>query len=69
MKIPIEQIWKTEQEILDMFHDVCVKNELRYSLEYGTLIEAVRHKGFIPWDDGNIWDYRSRLRDINGNDS
>lgn len=46
-----KKLWKTEQEILDVFHDVCTKNNLRYSLAYGTLIGAVRHKGFIPWDD------------------
>lgn len=47
----IEQVWKTEQEILDVIHDICLKYNLRYSLAYGTLIGAVRHKGFIPWDD------------------
>ncbi len=44
-------LWKTEQEILDVIDKVCVDNGLRYSLAYGTLLGAVRHGGFIPWDD------------------
>lgn len=47
----LKQIWKTEQELLDVVHDICKKKHIRYSLFYGTLIGAVRHKGFIPWDD------------------
>lgn len=46
-----QQIWATEQGILDVIHQVCTEYGLRYSLAYGTLIGAVRHKGFIPWDD------------------
>lgn len=45
------KVWDVEQEILDVVVDVCDKNNLKYSLAYGTLIGAVRHKGFIPWDD------------------
>ena len=37
--------------ILTHFHNFCIKNGLKYSLGYGSLIGAVRHKGFIPWDD------------------
>lgn len=37
--------------LLRRFDDICEKNGLRYSLGYGTLIGAMRHKGFIPWDD------------------
>lgn len=50
-KREIEQVWEVEQEILDVIHHVCTENDLRYSLAYGTLIGAVRHGGFIPWDD------------------
>ncbi|MBQ9067653.1 MAG: LicD family protein, partial [Eggerthellaceae bacterium] len=32
-------------------HKVCEKHDLRYSLFFGSLIGAVRHQGFIPWDD------------------
>lgn len=45
------KLWKTELEILDVVHKICISNGLRYSLAYGTLLGAVRHGGFIPWDD------------------
>lgn len=47
----LQQVWKVEQEILDVIHDVCKRYNLKYSLVFGTLIGAVRHGGFIPWDD------------------
>lgn len=37
--------------ILKHFHKFCEENGLRYSLAFGTLIGAIRHEGFIPWDD------------------
>lgn len=51
--IPLSQyeIKRKEVDILLAFHDFCHINKLRYTLAYGTLIGAVRHKGFIPWDD------------------
>lgn len=50
------RIWDTEMEILDVIDKVCRENGLKYSLAYGSMLGAVRHGGFIPWDDDmDIW--------------
>lgn len=38
-------------EMLEWFHGFCVENNIRYYALGGTMLGAVRHKGFIPWDD------------------
>ncbi len=43
-------------EILVYLDEVCRQQNLTYYLAYGTLLGAIRHKGFIPWDDDvDIW--------------
>lgn len=46
-----KRIWNIELEILKKFMEVCDKNRLKYFVAHGTLLGAVRHKGFVPWDD------------------
>ena len=47
----LKKLKKRELEILIEFDKVCKTNNIRYSLGFGTLLGAVRHGGFIPWDD------------------
>ena len=47
----IEELQDIELKILEYVHNVCEKQRYSYYLAYGTLIGAIRHKGFIPWDD------------------
>lgn len=43
--------WAATMEILDAVINVCDKNNIKYFADWGTMLGAVRHKGFIPWDD------------------
>lgn len=43
--------WAAQMEVLVNIDKFCRKNEIKYFADCGTLLGAVRHKGFIPWDD------------------
>lgn len=50
-KISNEEYKQIVLDILIKINSICCENKLRYMISYGTLLGAVRHKGFIPWDD------------------
>lgn len=49
--LSLKETQDVELEIMKKLHDYCVYAGLRYCMAYGTLLGAVRHGGFIPWDN------------------
>ena len=50
-KVEVEDIKRISLDILTDIDSFCLSHNIRYSIAFGTLLGAVRHKGFIPWDD------------------
>lgn len=50
-KIDLTTLKELELNILKDIHKFCQEKNIKYSIAYGTMLGAIRHKGFIPWDD------------------
>lgn len=47
----VNEMRKIQMDILLFVHQFCIDNHIQYSLAWGTMLGAIRHKGYIPWDD------------------
>ena len=55
-EMTVDEVHDVALEMMKEVHEFCVANDIQYSLAYGSLLGAIRHKGFIPWDDDiDIW--------------
>lgn len=50
-KIELKELKELQMQILDYVDEFCNKRNIIYSLAAGTLLGAIRHQGYIPWDD------------------
>ena len=67
----LEELKRIQLDILLKVHSFCEEKGIRYSLDSGTLLGAIRHNGYIPWDDDiDIImprpDYNRFLKEFNG---
>ncbi len=73
-EIGLEEHKRIQLNILEKFDKYCKEHSLTYFLAYGSLIGAIRHNGFIPWDDDTDvvmprQDYLKLIEDFNATNS
>ena len=47
----MKKVWAKDLELIEVMEDICRRHNIKWYADGGTLLGAVRHKGFIPWDD------------------
>lgn len=47
----MKHLWAAQMKVLSYVIEVCEKYNIQYYADFGTLLGAVRHKGYVPWDD------------------
>lgn len=47
----IKRGWAAQLEVLEEIKKICKRHDIKYYAEWGTLLGAIRHKGYVPWDD------------------
>ena len=50
-QLSVKEVKKIESDTFRAIKDFCTKNNIQYYLSGGTMLGAIRHNGFIPWDD------------------
>ena len=51
VKSMVKRSWALQMEILSYIDEICERHDIQYFAFWGTMLGAVRHKGFVPWDD------------------